>query len=180
VFLRDVFRHNGYDWQILRVLNRRRNISQPDNNPDSVAFLPYVGTIFDQISRVLSWNNIKSVGLPPKKVSSFIRPVKDNLGLRTLGAYRIPCECGKVYIGQIGRYMHTRLKENQRHIRLEHPDKSVEAEHSVDLGDRILFHSTPILAIQTRYMDRIVREAIEIELHPNITNQEVGFRLSKS
>jgi hypothetical protein len=29
------------------------------------------------------------------------------------------------------------------------------------------------------YMDRIIRETIETELHPNNMNTEVGFRLSK-
>jgi hypothetical protein len=37
---------------------------------------------------MLSQHN-KSVGLPPKKVSSFLQPVKDNLELRTPGVYRI-------------------------------------------------------------------------------------------
>jgi hypothetical protein len=46
--LRDVFRLNGYnDQQIHRVLNRRPNNSQPDDTPDSVAFLPCVGSIFN-------------------------------------------------------------------------------------------------------------------------------------
>jgi hypothetical protein len=95
MFLRDVFRQNGYnDQQIHRVLNRHPNISQPDEKLDSVAFLPYVGTIFNRISRVLSRHNIKSVGLPPKKVSAFLQSVKDNLELRTLGVYRISCKCG--------------------------------------------------------------------------------------
>jgi hypothetical protein len=74
----------------------------------------------------------------------------------------------------------SRLKEHQRRIRLEHPDKSVIAEHTVDLGHRIQFHKTSILATKSRYMDRIVREAIEIELHPNNMSREVGFYLSKS
>jgi hypothetical protein len=100
VFLKDIFRQNSYnDRQIHRVLIRRPNISQPEDNPDSVAFLPYVGGIFNRISRVLSRHNFKSVGMAPKKVSSFLRPVKDNLELRTPGVYRIPYECGKVYIG---------------------------------------------------------------------------------
>lgn len=55
VFLRDVFRQNSYnDQQIHRVLNHHPNISQPDDKPDSVAFLPYIRTIFNRISRVLS------------------------------------------------------------------------------------------------------------------------------
>jgi hypothetical protein len=50
-FLQDVFKQNGYnDRQIHRVLNRRPNISQPEDKPDSVEFLPYVGTIFNRIS----------------------------------------------------------------------------------------------------------------------------------
>jgi hypothetical protein len=53
VFLRDVFR------QTHRALNHNPNISNPDDNPDSVAFLSYVGTIINQISRVLSQHNIK-------------------------------------------------------------------------------------------------------------------------
>jgi hypothetical protein len=84
----NVFRQNGYNGRLIhRVLNRCPDISQTNDNPDSVAFLPYVSTIFNHISRVLSQHNIKSVGLPPRKVCRFLRPVKDNLGLRTLGVY---------------------------------------------------------------------------------------------
>jgi hypothetical protein len=61
----------------------------------------------------------------------------------------------------MGRSVDTRLNEHQIHICLKHPDKS--AEH---LGHRIRFYNTSILVTKTRYMDRSVREAIEIELHP--------------
>jgi hypothetical protein len=49
------------------------------------------------------------------------------------------------------------------------------AEHSVNLGHGIQFHNTSILATKTQYMNCIVREAIEIELHSNNMNREVGF-----
>ncbi|PNF22070.1 hypothetical protein B7P43_G09300 [Cryptotermes secundus] len=130
-FLKDIFRRNGYnDRQIHRALNRHPNSNQPDDRRETVAFLPFVGTIFNRISRVLSRHNIKSVGLP---------------------------------------------KEHQRHNRLEHPDKSAVAEHRIDLGHRIQLQNTSILATKTRYMDRIIREAIEIELHHDNMNREGGF-----
>jgi hypothetical protein len=70
--------------------------------------------------------------------------------------------------------------EHQCHNRLEHPDKSVIAEHSIDHGHCIQFHNASILTTKTRYTDCIVREAIEIELHPHNINREGGFGLNKS
>jgi hypothetical protein len=64
----------------------------------SVAFLPFVEPVFNHISRVLMRHNIKTVGLLPKKVTSFLWPIKDDLGLKTADLYCIPCECGEVYI----------------------------------------------------------------------------------
>jgi hypothetical protein len=98
----------------------------------AVTFLPYARPIFSRIRRGLARHNAKSLGLPHKKVSSFLRPAKDNLGIRTPGVYRIPCECGKVCIGQTGRPVDTTLRELQRHLRLEHPGKSAVSEHCAD------------------------------------------------
>jgi hypothetical protein len=42
-----------------------------------------------------------------------------------------------------------------------------------------LGHHTTILSTKPRYMDHIITELIEIELHPNNMNREDGFCLSK-
>jgi hypothetical protein len=164
VFLKDAFEQNSYnDRQIHRALNRDPYVGQPENEPNSVTFLPFVGTIFKHISRVLARQNIKTVGLHYMKLSSLLRPVKDHLGLRKPGLYKSPCKCGRVYIGQIGRSVDIRLKEQQCHIQLEHPDKSAIAEHSINQG-HTLFHDASILNTSARYMDRTVREAFEVVL----------------
>jgi hypothetical protein len=94
VFLRDVFKQNGYnDWQIHRALKCRLHLPQPDE-PNSVIFLPIVRTIFNHISRVLAQHNIISVGLAHMKLSSLLHTVKEHLGLRTSGVYGIPCAAG--------------------------------------------------------------------------------------
>jgi hypothetical protein len=181
VFLRDVFKQNGYnDRHIHRALNRHLHLDQLNSKHKSVTFLPFVRTIFNRISRVLAQHNIKSVGLPHVKLSSLLCPIKDHVGLRTPGIYRIPYKCGRVYIGEKGRSVDIRLKEHQRHIRLEHLDKLAIAKHNIDQGHSIQFHNSSILTTKTKYMDRIVREAIENELCPYNINRVGGFCLSKS
>ncbi|GFG31913.1 hypothetical protein Cfor_11969 [Coptotermes formosanus] len=101
--LKTTFRENGYSLkQIQRALNSAVRTPKSNDKPTSVALLPYVQITYSRISRMLAKRNISSVGLPPRKISSFLRPVKDDLGLRIFGVYSIPCECGQVYIGQTG------------------------------------------------------------------------------
>jgi hypothetical protein len=64
----------------------------PVQDPISVTFLPFVRPTFN--NKVLSKHNINTVGLLPKKISSFLQLVKDNLAIKTPGAYSIPCICG--------------------------------------------------------------------------------------
>jgi hypothetical protein len=50
-----------------------------------------------------------------RKPAQMLRSSKDELELKVPSVYRMPCECGKVYVGQSGRTVETRCKEHQRH-----------------------------------------------------------------
>ena len=45
------------------------------------------------------------------------------------GVYRIPCECGLVYIGETGRNLSKRLKEHKSNCEKAELDKSAVAKH---------------------------------------------------
>jgi len=100
-FLTTVLKENGYSsQQIWRVLETVTWSAKTNKRPTSIAFIPYTQTTSGLLSRMLAKHNNKSVSLPPLKIYSYLPPVRNALGLRTLGVYSIPCECGQVYIAQ--------------------------------------------------------------------------------
>jgi hypothetical protein len=56
--------------------------------------------------------------------------------------------------------------------------KSVVTENSTEWGHQIKFKDTEVLTKTAGYMDRLIKEAIEIRMNPNNINRE-GFKLGQ-
>ncbi len=87
------------------------------------------------------------------------------------GVYRIPCECGLVYIGETGRNLSKRLKEHKTNCEEAELDKSAVAKHAWTYDHRIKWDEANILAMDSHRFSRKMRESIEIEKH-NTIDQE--------
>jgi hypothetical protein len=64
------------------------------------------------------------------------------------------------------------------HVRLEQPEKSAVAEHLIDTAHPIDFNGTSKLGMSLTYVDRLVKEAVEVLLHPNNFNTDEQCTLS--
>jgi hypothetical protein len=78
------------------------------------------------------------------------------------------------------RTIENRIKEHQRNTRLLQTEKSALAEHSLEHDHKIGFQNTKILAKTSGYMERLIMDAIQVEIHPNNLNREDGLRLSNT
>jgi hypothetical protein len=64
-------------------------------------------------------------------------------------------------------------------IHLEHPDRSALAEHIINLGHHIQLQDTTILCTESIYIEWMIRETTETDLHLNSMNREGGLHLSQ-
>ena len=94
--------------------------------------------------------------------------------------YRIPCECGKVYIGETGRSMHERIKEHDRDIRLARTQTSAVSEHAHKIGHYPLWNEVKFIDRDRHGYTRRVKEAIHIRLHPDNINRDSGIEIPEA
>ena len=70
--------------------------------------LPFVSGVSEEIRGVCSHHNLRVVFRPGLTLRTMLSRVKHSKVV-----YRIPCDCGKVYIGETTQRLETRLKEHR-------------------------------------------------------------------
>ena len=79
------------------------------------------------LSYISSYSHLRLETFSALKIKHMLRPVKDQLQ-----RIEIPCECGKVYIGQTGCMVSERISEHERDLRMQYFDKSAVAQHALE------------------------------------------------
>ena len=79
--------------------------------------------------------------------------------------YRILCECGKVYIGEIGRPMQERIKELENDMRLPRTKTSVVSKHTQETNHYLIWNEVKFIELDPECYTRRVKEAIHKTTH---------------
>ena len=99
---------------------------------------------------------------------SMLTKVKDALPMEKQAnvVYRIPCSCGKAYIGKTKRRLKTRLKKHQDACRTQSLQRSAVAEHAWVSHHHINWKDTSVIDWARRPEELLLKEAIHIQGTP--------------
>ena len=129
---------NGYPGALIQSSRHPPQQEGPQESPSKegdrppLVVLPYTAGVSENIRRVCRRFGIKVVFRSSHSLRSMLTKVKDALPMEKQAnvVYRIPCSCGKAYIGETKRRLETRLREHQDACRTQSLQKSAVAEHA--------------------------------------------------
>ena len=100
-------------------------------------------------------------------------------GKQSRDVCKIPCSCGKVYIGKTDRRLHTRLQEHQKACWEGSIALSAVAEHAYQHQHPIQWEETSIVDHTRGHRELLLKEAIHIRsTHPQEhSNRDIGTDL---
>ena len=149
-----------------------RNSDQTSTRRNSVAILPYIEGLTQNLSRLLKKNNIKcAISSRGQTLKDKFPSAKDKQPPEIKPCvYQIPCRCGKKYIGQTRRKLETRVKEHQRDIRNGNDAGSAFVDHLFEPGEHApLWKETSVLENESNYTRRLTKEALSIHMERSKT-----------
>ena len=183
--LSSVLVSNGYPFSFVKNITKTKEqtaTKEPAPEIKSTAVLPYVKGLSEALRRCLQQQGIRTVFRSDTTLRSHLVRPKDTVDPAKQDGvvYKIPCECGKVYIGETGRSMHERIKEHDRDIRLARTQSSAVSEHSNATGHYPLWDEVKFIDRDPHWYTRRVKEAIHIRLHPDNINRDNGIEIPEA
>jgi len=109
---------------------------EPTQEYKATAVLPYIKGVSEVPRRCLQQQGVRTVFKSDTILKSHLVRPKDTLEPTEQDGvvYKIPCECGRVYIGETGRAMQDRIKQHDRDIRLACTQTAAVSEHANETG----------------------------------------------
>ena len=134
-----------------------------------------------QIRGVCHQFNIRVAFRSGCSLRSVLTRVKDPLppDLQSKVIYKVPCSCGKAYIGETTRRLETRLREHKDACRKQLTDKSAIAEHAWNSHCPIKWEEASVLDHARNSPDLMIKEAIHIQTTPmdRLINRDKGAEI---
>jgi hypothetical protein len=182
---------NGYprDEIQMEINKTKMRFNQPstsqtqDEDHSKTVSLPFVNKLSQRISRSLKKADIRCTMVPNNTIRDFLRPLKDPVSTEDTSncIYKINCtECDASYIGETRRRFKSRLTEHKAAVRNANTTDSALATHAIDFLHPPHWDGAKIVAKDSSFRTRRLKEAVEIINQPNPLNRNEGMKIPET
>lgn len=183
-----MFSNNGYPSNMLKKLiynsatGRVDNILPDDREEEPIPLavyrkLPNIPRITNKLANVLHCDNIKIARYNPKCIREFFSSTKSKtpILLKSNVVYSIPCrDCEKVYVGQTGQWLKSRLASHRSEIRNDKRCCALSA-HANNHSHTVDFDNVKVLDTENQYKTRLFLEMWHINNCDNTMNYKTDM-----
>lgn len=145
--------------------------------------VPYVQNMSEEIKKTVGNNrNLNLTFSNGKNIGNLLRNTKssDQDQLRNSGIYKVTCECKKMYVGQTGRSIKTRVKEHFSSANLGKHGMSSLSDHLIETNHKPENCGVELVqkCVKGKKMDLL--EQLEIEKHrgENLLNTQIESQVA--
>lgn len=162
--------------------DRKEDHNENNSDKDFKIFLPYIPRASDKLRSQLKKEKIDVVFLRGRTVGQWLCNNKPkNVPQRWKNkVYKVPCECGKFYIGESGQWWDDREKQHQLAVRAGDVKNSFAA-HTKECGHQIKWEKVEFLDSHKYDRNRKIKEAIYINAFSSkdgpLLNLELGTKI---
>ena len=180
-FLTQVFVSNGYEKshldQLIAESNRAKIVSNPRPIKNNFVSMPYLPGLSAPLKKAFRKAGYKVAFKSPRNLGSILTSnIKPKLPANSSqGVYFIPTGCRNAYTGETKKKIVTRTNEHEKAIFLEDTEHDAIAAHQIECGCEIDMTKTKVLAQESQWFPRKVREALEIRRLKTGPNEEHGI-----
>ena len=177
--LLDVFVSNGYPEEMTRKAlvsreQKRGSQTEEDKRMDKL-YIPYIRGLSENVEKALKDLEVGTVFKTNLTLRRYLTKVKTPSDpVTTKGVvYRIPCECGRVYVGETGRTLKQRITEHKRAVKNVDSNNGM-AVHVAKTKHQIRWDEAEVICREEQWTKRKVKEGLAIRRHDDNLNLDTG------
>ena len=158
----NVFVANGYPEEMTRrFFNKwkQKAVSQTEREERTeTLYLPYIRGLSEEVEKAVKDLKIRTVfktTLTMRRCLTKVKTPVDPINIKGV-VYRIPCECGRVYVGETGRTLKQRITEHKRAVKNADSNNGL-AVHVARTEHEIRWDEAEIVYREEHWMKRNIK-----------------------
>lgn len=134
---------------------------------------PFIDGLSQKIGKCFQKSEISLAFYNLKTTNSLFTHLKDKVpqGKKSSVVYKIPCECGKCYIGETMQHLDKRIQQHKndcRNNKMFNEDKTALSKHHFETGHSFKFGEVEVVDSETQTYKRKLSEMIHINLNETV------------